>query len=473
MSTLDFLRKKHRLRALPICVGVSLSFAFCFEKALALPAAVHDEVHTRSLGGPNTFVGDFAGHVTSQWVVKNCNDHGTDSLRAAVGLAAPGESIVFDTNAMACSRISLTTGQIDVTQDDLVILGPKDTKIVVSAEGQSRVLNHSGTGVLAIYDLAISDGHYSTVGKAYGGCIRSAGSIWLNSSNVDNCALESLSSYAFGGGIAGVNDVQLLRSRISNSRASASISSHGGGIFSRGNIDIQDSAVEFNDAGANGFGGGISSSSGIYTYVTINSSTFDHNTAYAGSASNTLVSTLEITNSTISDNQSSSAAVVVIGVNLYVWSSTIAFNQISSSNNQGALFFYGAGSPSSVTLNSSIIAKNTSGAAYVPADFYVVPGPPVALDGADNLIIATSPLPQGVVTTTADPRLGPLQYNGGTVQTRALQMNSPALGSGNNVASLAFDQRGVGYPRTDTNTNLADMGAIQFDRIFVDGFEDL
>jgi len=172
---MNYLCIKYHLRMLPICFGLSLSIGSASCEALALSEFHHSGAIAYS---SNVQRSHLPTHPSSQKWVKNCDDQGTDSFRDAIGSAASGDTINFDTSAMTCSRISLTTGQVDVPQDDILILGPTDTRIVISAEGSSRVLNHTGMGTLAIYDLSLSDGHYSASGFAYGGCLRSAGSIW-------------------------------------------------------------------------------------------------------------------------------------------------------------------------------------------------------------------------------------------------------------------------------------------------------
>ena len=91
-------------------------------------------------------------------------------------------------------------------------------------------------------------------------------------------------------------------------------------------------------------------------------------------------------------------------------------------------------------------------------------------------MIASSLSPPDVITVTADPKLGPLQFNGGPTRTHALLPGSPALGVGNdNLISHGFttDQRGLGYPRTTgTGGNITtDIGAVEFDTIFLGRFE--
>ena len=95
-----------------------------------------------------------------------------------------------------------------------------------------------------------------------------------------------------------------------------------------------------------------------------------------------------------------------------------------------------------------------------------------ALDanGHDSLVVASNValLPPGVITVTSDPKLGPLQSNGGPTPTHQLMIDSPAHNIGNNDAGSTLEQRGAEYPRTGGGS--VDMGAVQFDTIFVDAF---
>src|SRR5262249_61484220 len=62
-----------------------------------------------------------------------------------------------------------------------------------------------------------------------------------------------------------------------------------------------------------------------------------------------------------------------------------------------------------------------------------------------------------------DPKLGPLQNNGGPTPTHALLDGSPALDKGSNLANLATDQRGAGFARV--HGAAADIGAFEMDLI--------
>ena len=59
----------------------------------------------------------------SPLIVTSGADSGTGSLRQAIADAAPGDTITFDRHV---HRITLTTGELDITQD-LDIEGPAPT----------------------------------------------------------------------------------------------------------------------------------------------------------------------------------------------------------------------------------------------------------------------------------------------------------------------------------------------------------
>jgi hypothetical protein len=58
-----------------------------------------------------------------------------------------------------------------------------------------------------------------------------------------------------------------------------------------------------------------------------------------------------------------------------------------------------------------------------------------------------------------DPKLGPLQDNGGPTQTMALLPGSPAIDAGDNTDAPLFDQRGPGFPRIVNG--IIDIGAFE------------
>ncbi len=202
-------------------------------------------------------------------------------------------------------------------------------------------------------------------------------------------------------------------------------------------------------------------------------STVDHNVASYGGGLIFRDSTV-ILNSTISGNTAHKFVAALYNEgsdSLTVANSTIAFNHADGASSVAAVHFSGQAANSSLTLQSSIVAKNTAGG--VPSDLSMSQG---TLSGADNLVIASAIVDPSVITITDDPKLGELQYNGGITRTHALLAGSPAIGVGNHDAmppGFTTDQRGHGYPRTTGAgaNETTDMGAFEFDTIFVGSFD--
>jgi hypothetical protein len=91
-------------------------------------------------------------------------------------------------------------------------------------------------------------------------------------------------------------------------------------------------------------------------------------------------------------------------------------------------------------LNSqghNLIGDGTGGSGYVDTD-----------------LVGTSESP-------IDPRLGPLQNNGGPTLTMALLPGSPAIDAGDNTDAPPWDQRGPGFPRITPDDPIIDIGAFE------------
>ncbi len=101
-----------------------------------------------------------------------------------------------------------------------------------------------------------------------------------------------------------------------------------------------------------------------------------------------------------------------------------------------------------MTFSNSIIARNRYEGG---ADFYDCYGG--ASDG-NNLLSATTECGATSKDIVADPRLGPLQNNGGPTLTHALEQGSKALGAGGPDCE-DVDQRG------QQRDNKCDLGAFE------------
>jgi hypothetical protein len=60
----------------------------------------------------------------TSWPVSNCNESGPGSLRAVIAAVTTVSGDTVDMSGLACSVVSLTTGEIVVAQNALSIMGP-------------------------------------------------------------------------------------------------------------------------------------------------------------------------------------------------------------------------------------------------------------------------------------------------------------------------------------------------------------
>jgi len=454
--------------------------------------------------------------------VTNCANTGGGSLRSAVASAGSGDTIVFDTGQMNCSTITLTSGQIEINVDELTVQGPAGSTLTIGGFHASRVFFHYAGGQhnrkLTINDLTIANG---TVEDALpetiiqGGCILASGDLVLARSTVTGCVVRNnvTTGHAIGGAVSAYR-LHMQDSTISNSLASGGEGFNiGGGAFVQDETVVAHSTISGNESSGPGVadfasGGGLASQSFfggtgkvqiVASTITDNESDFgggivlfdgtaartmtiDHSTVsgnrasrYAGAVfvghyGSNAYSTSNIVDSTISGNHSSALVGGVYNQGyLHVSNSTIAFNR-AESDVFNVTYQMAAGllTEGATTLQSTIIAGNTVGAS-TGSDLGSLYGPSIA--GANNLVMVTlagTNAPAG--TLTSDPQLGPLADHGGPTLTHDIALDSPAAGTGNNLARLASDQRGPGFARSTDGAT--DIGAFQTgDGVFYSGFE--
>lgn len=208
---------------------------------------------------------------------------------------------------------------------------------------------------------------------------------------------------------------------------------------------------------------GDGSGAGVYNYddaITIINTTINNNTAPSHGAglwhhsASTASFTATIINSTISGNIATSgngAGVVSAGpAQMTITNSLIANNYTGV---QGSAI---RGAEGPVVLQNTIIYNNSSAHEWVNEQCYgnIVNGgnniqwPTVNQDGRSAICSAEF--------ASADPRIGPLQDNGGPTFTHALLSGSPALDAGSCVVQT--DQRGVTRPSTGCDVGPYEAG---------------
>lgn len=424
------------------------------------------------------------------WTVTNCNDSGSGSLRDIVAnSAASGDTVVV--SACLVSGISLTTGAIQVAQNDLTMYGaPSGSGSFTTVTGYynggyqpHRVFVHTGTGTLALNEMRISYGRPTYAGDVKGGCIYSDGNVSLSFSQVLGCtATSATNGRAYGGAVYAKGNLLAVHSQIAGNKLVSAGTTFGGAAVVKGLFTAKYSTINGNSAD---IAGGIDCSSANVRYSTISGNTA---ASWFGGmyvvGDGTGTARLTISSSTISGNVATNGFVggVKSRVPATVQNSTIAFNKAATNvglSNEpaapGLALVNPISSPATayaVNLQSSIISNNTYGTSANEDDVSTAvqgTGDSFTITGNNNLIRVVDGIwrPQ---TTNVCPLLGPLRANGGPTLTHALLSHSPAIDAGNNNAGWQTDQRGFAR----TSGAATDIGAYevqQSDVIFNASFE--
>jgi len=395
-------------------------------------------------------------HVSSQTAlttatVTTCDDDGPGSLRAA----AATNAAVIDMTALACSTITLTTGQL-VVAGDITFNGPTSHALVIDANHNSRVLIHYGPGgTLTLDHVQLTNGSQTATqgDSGAGGCVLSIGNaVVLQNASIANC-LATSSSVAYGGAIY-AHDLTLNDSVVSGSIVNGT-NVHAGGAWVNGKLVMNHSTIRDNVAVAST---GVAIAGGAYVTeeTQLYASTISGNQAdYEGGL--VVLQNASINNSTISGNSAPVVGGLSVNGLLVLDNSTVAFNSPTST-------FAGVYVEGGVVAHSSIVSNNC----YTGSRYCDVECKNCAIVGSKNLIMgANVALP--LDTIISDPLLAPLADNGGPTQTHALSAASPALEKGSNIHNYPFDQRG----RARSAGTAPDIGAFEDgpDSIFADGFD--
>jgi hypothetical protein len=335
---------------------------------------------------------------------------------------------------------------------------------------------YSVAGSLVLTNCTITDNHAQGSGPANGGGIYLAGgqlslnhcTVSGNSAATDGGGLYNLNGVltatdttvasntsGLGAGIEDHNMMTLTNCAIVNNVASAgaggindggfdtftnctiagnTTSGIGGGIYNTAISQLTLTACTIAGNTALLGGGGIAWAGGA---VTANNCTFSGNSADSGSGGAILMlnaiqlGTLELTSGTLSQNSAADAGGLDIGnsfISVSMRNTIVAGNQAADNvaDVQGAVFSFG----------HNLIGQVDGSTGWQPSD----------LTGTSN-----HPL---------DPRLGPLQDNGGPTATQAPFADSPAIDNGDPVLYRSLDQRGTSR-NFDGFVARPDIGAVE------------
>lgn len=327
------------------------------------------------------------------------------------------------------------TGDLDIT-DDLTIVGAGAATTVIDAAGLDRVFHIQRSVTVAISGVRVRNGF-----QDFGGGIYNRGTLVLTESVIiSNVAGE-------GGGIENEGVLTLHNSVVRENEAGIA----GGGIANRGALTLTGSTISYNVAGS--AGGGLSNFGGGGS-ATLAGVTINANFAYGGGGIAN-GGELTLTNSTISGNEAVAfgGGITSVGITLVV-NSTITGNGARESGGIHDLSGILAGIfdiPGAVTLKNTIVANSPRGGNCGGRAFIISGGHNLSSDHTCGFSRAAD-------RNTTDPKLGPLQDNGGPTPTHALLAISPAIDAGDDADCPRTDQRGVLRPQGVR----CDIGAFEF-----------
>jgi len=308
-----------------------------------------------------------------------------------------------------------------------------------------KAVNGKGGGIFnaGLATLTSSTLTGTTAGSYGGGIYNSpTGTLTMTGCTIANNITYFSASY--GGGIYNRGTAHLYNCSITSNYARYS----GGGLYNgatgtltlSGSTITGNAAAYFGIASGHGYGGGLSSKGALdIVNSTINGNVaygdYDHqgttSTSY-GAGVAALAGSLTITNSTISGNTA------IVGGGLFIKSgATVTLrNTIVAGNNFFQTGFHPDVSGTVSTAQNNLIGDST---------------------GSNGLTNGINGNQVGNVNAPINPLLTPLGNFGGPTQTMALLPGSPAIDAGAISAGVTTDQRGVARPQGSA----PDIGAFE------------
>jgi hypothetical protein len=444
---LSFSQQFRKNSAWNLALGITLLGVF-------LSASAQAAVFT--VNSPSDAVDVGPGNGICETALGNC------TLRAAIqesNALAGADEIILPPNTYLLTIVS----ELGITSSLTITGGGASTTIIdgnKSVRPNSRVLV-AGSGIIVnISGVTIRNG--GTGGR--GGGIFNVGMLTLTNSTVSGNNADQ-----DGGGIYNADGGTAMLTGITVSGNNASVD--GGGISNDvgGTVTLTNSTVSGNNAGDDA--GGIFN---LGTMTLTNITVSGNNCGDGGGGIRHSVGTLTLTNSTVSGNNAGQN-----GGGFYNFSGTASSFNSTITDNRSDADLNGTGIGGGVhndpaatfTFQNTILAGNFE-TQRVGNSFVATTGEcDGTITSSGNNLMKNYDTSHCTVTGNpllADPKLGPLQNNGGPTQTHALLVGSPAIDGGNpsgcrdNLgALLATDQRG--FRRTVVAT--CDIGAYELIRI--------
>jgi hypothetical protein len=308
----------------------------------------------------------------------------------------------------------------------------------------------SGTARLTNSALA------ENVASGAGGGIANEGELTLT-----DCELDNNRSDNVGGGIHTTNTLALQRCTLTRNESNGF---SGGGVNNFGTLTVESSSFLNNSAGSRG--GAISTfgnDPAVPAHATVTNSVFSNNFGVRGGALSNFAAALTLVNSTVSGNTASVLGGAIHNINGIATVRAVTFTGNSAREDNAGIFNHRIpaqpGPSASLTIQDTIFQLGRTGVNLLNAGGTVISeGFNLSDDPASGDL---SNGPGGLLNgphdaRNTDPRLGPLQDNGGSTLTHALLGGSPAIDAGSSVGVPQTDQRG--FERGVAH----DIGAFEF-----------
>lgn len=348
---------------------------------------------------------------------------GYAQIQAAIDASSPGDTIAVAAGTYT-ETVQMTTS--------LTLAGAGPGLTVIDGAG-GTVVEVDGAAA-SISGVTIANG--STGLGVYGPAQVTLG----------NSVVSGSSSRAQGGGIVNQATLVLVNSAVVGNSAPG-----GGGIRNDGMLTLLDSTIADNDGGAGG--GGLLNNGALSA---LGSTIMGNSASLGGGIDNTGALTIE--NSTVAGNDGPDGGGGLANVG---GTAAVSDSTLSSNTGSGGGIAVVSGT---VTLANSILAGNSDGTgapsdcagAVASAGYNVVgsDGGCTFQGGAGDQV--------GSPGNPIDPRLGPLQNNGGTTWTMLPLADSPAVDQVPAAScALATDQRGQARPDEQSDQGACDVGAVE------------
>jgi predicted outer membrane repeat protein len=331
----------------------------------------------------------------------------------------------------------------------------------VTLSGSSVLNNTSENGDGGGIDALAVNATGSTVSGNSAG--DNGGGIFADTETLVVSAVNGNSAKLAGGGICSFGTVTLVRSTVSGNAAHGDSGFGSGGGIRASTANVTDSTISSNRSTGIDGGGGLFA--GVATLVR---STVSGNAGRQGGGLR--ANTVSLTNTTVSGNSLNATGSGNSGFGFgggvaaahgTILNCTIVEN-VATAGGGGLI---GQGTTDVIHVKNTIIAGNFVqglGTGVDVSGTFVSEGHNligVVESAATGFGAAGDQL--GAPDAPLDPRLGPLQNNGGPTQTHALLAGSPAIDHGSSAGGPATDQRGAPRPLRGISGNVVDIGAFE------------